>query len=188
MSAEKLLECRIDDRTVAVEKGKTILQAAQSLAINIPTLCYHEELAPYGACRVCLVEITKAGKPALVTACSYPVEDGLVVRTGTERVTKARQFVLELLLTQAPNAPQIKRLASKYGVTKSRFQRFEDDPRECVLCGLCVRVCSEQVKANVLDFAFRGAKCRVTTAFERPFAEVCTTCGKCVQVCPVEPE
>lgn len=187
MNNKTLIELNIDDKLVKIEKGKTILDAAKSIEIEIPTLCYNPELKPYGACRLCLVEITKNGKQSLVASCVYPAEEGVVVKTDTEHVVKARKFILELMLAEAPDSPELKQLAEQYNIEKSRFKELEDKPRECILCGLCVRVCNEIVKKDILTFGYRGSKCKVTTAFSRLFDdEVCTNCGKCVYICPVE--
>lgn len=183
-----MVRLTIDNKEVEIEKGKTILDAAKSIGIEIPTLCYSPDLKPYGACRLCLVEITKNGKQSLVASCVYPAGDGLIVKTDTEHVVKARKFILELMLVEAPESPEVKKLAKQYNIEKSRFKELEDKPRECILCGLCVRVCNEIVKKDILTFGYRGSKCKVATAFGRPFDdEVCTNCGKCVYICPVEP-
>ena len=119
MSREVTLE--IDGRKVKAREGMTILEAAREAGIEIPTLCYHEKLKPYGACRLCTVEIVREGRSRLVASCAYPVEEGLIVKTETELVRKVRKLILELLLPLAPTGP-IKSLAKKYGAKEDRFK------------------------------------------------------------------
>jgi len=170
----------IDNREVKVEDGTTVLQAARSLGIEIPTLCYHEALEPYGACRVCLVEVATGNRSMLTTSCTYPVWEGIVVRTESERVIKARRFMLELLLARCPNVVKIQKLAEQLGVEKTRFKTADED---CILCGLCVRVCREIIGSSAVGFVNRGIKRAVETPFEID-SEVCIGCGACAFVCP----
>jgi bidirectional [NiFe] hydrogenase diaphorase subunit len=144
---------QIDGREVGAKKGMTILEAARSAGINIPTLCHHEKLAPYGACRICVVEVGDRGRTSLVAACVYPVEQNLVVRTRSEKVDKTRKMILELLLAHAPDAPALQELAKEYGADKDRFEK---ESSFCVLCGLCVRYCTEVKKKNAVGFFDRG--------------------------------
>jgi heterodisulfide reductase subunit A len=178
-----MVKITIDGIEVEVEEGSTILSAAKRLGIDIPTLCFHEGMEPYAACRVCTVEVGRNSRRRLVTACNYPVEEGIEVSTDNEHVRKARKTVLELLLARCSEVPRIKELAAQYGIEKSRFGY---DPEEtCILCGLCVRVCTDVVKANVLSFAFRGVDRKVVTPLEKEWAtDYCITCGACYNVCP----
>ena len=116
----------INDKELQVEEGTTVLEAALEAGITIPNLCYHKELTPYGACRVCLVEVIKRGWPSLQPACLYKVFDGLIVNTDTERVQKSRKIIFELLLARAPQSDRIKQLAAEYGVTETRIKLKED--------------------------------------------------------------
>lgn len=187
MNSSQMIKLTIDGKDIDVKKGTTIFEAAKLLDILIPTLCYNPELKPYGACRLCLVEVMNGGKQSLEASCVRPAENGMVVNTKSEQVMKARQFILELMLIEAPDSPVIKRFAHQYKITESRFKGLDDESRECILCGLCVRLCSEKEHKNVLAFSGRGSACRITTAFGRHFDdEYCTSCGRCVVLCPVE--
>jgi bidirectional [NiFe] hydrogenase diaphorase subunit len=169
----------IDGRQVKAKEGMTILEAARSVGIDIPTLCYHEKLAPYGACRLCTVEISRNKRTRLVTACVYPVEDGLVVKTESPQVIKTRKMLLELMLASAP-AKAIEDLALQYGVEKPRF---EAERTMCVLCGLCVRYCAEIKKANAIGFVGRGIE-RKVVFFPEIASTVCMSCKECFGLCP----
>ncbi len=173
----------MNDRELQVEEGKTILEVALDEGIKIPTLCYHKELEPYGACRLCLVEIIAGDKPGLQASCVYKVSGGLVVKTDTERVIKARKIVLELLLAQAPDSEKIKSLAEEYGVTETRIKR--ENTGNCIQCGLCVRVCAEIVGMNAISFANRGIKRTVQTPFYK-ISDACIGCGACAYICPTD--
>ena len=166
---------------VMVEEGSTLLEAARFLGIEIPTLCHMDGLTPYGACRLCVVEIGDNSKSRLVSACTYPVENGLNVRTGSSRVMRARRMVLELLLASAPQSKVIQDLASAYDV---RQQRFRQEHEDCILCGLCVRMCAEQMMAHAIGFRGRGESRSIGTPFDAA-SETCRLCGGCMYVCPV---
>ena len=173
----------IDGREVQAESGKVILEVARDNGIDIPSLCYHEEVVPYGACRLCLVEITsRRGRDKLVASCLYPVEEGLVVKTDTERVNNVRRMVIELLLARCPDSDVIQDLAHKLGVEKSSF-KSEEDNQKCILCALCNRVCQEVVGVSAISLANRGVERRMTTPFN-DFSEACIGCGSCAYVCP----
>ena len=170
----------INDEKVKAEEGTTILKAAQSTGIDIPTLCYHEKLAPHGACRLCTVEITRGQKSRLVTACVYLVENGLKVETESEPVVKIRRMLLELMLASAPGVKTIQDYASRYGITRTRF---DIEPNFCILCGLCVRYCNEVKGKNAIGFVGRGAE-RQVMFFPDIAAEECPKCGECFSLCP----
>ena len=172
----KNITLNINGKTVKAENGCTILQVAQKVGIDIPTLCYHEKLAPYGACRLCMVEIGERNRTRLVASCAYPVEEGLVVRTHSERVMKNRRLILEMLLPLAPSGP-LQSLAQKYGVKKSRFPSNQTD---CILCGLCVRYCEEIEKEHAIFFQGRGIERQIEFLPSAP----CIICRKCYALCP----
>lgn len=176
-----MIQITLNGQMVQVQDGMTILEAAQFYGIHIPTLCYLEGLSPYGACRLCLVEVGEPGRSKLVTSCSNRVEDGLVIRTQSERVIKRRQMLLELYLATCPSSKVIQDLASKHHVTQVRFKPWNKD---CILCGLCVRMCNEQMQGKAIDFAQRGTNRLVTTPFDQK-SEDCRLCGGCIYVCPV---
>ena len=136
-----MINFTINDKKLQVEEGKTILEVALAEGIKIPTLCYHKELTPYGSCRLCLVEVVGGGRPGLEAACIYKITDGLEVKTDTERVKKVRKIVFELLMARCPDAEKIKKLAAEYGVNGTRIELEQKE--NCILCGLCVRVCAE---------------------------------------------
>lgn len=171
----------INGMVVQVEDHWTILEACRFYGIDIPTLCYREGLSPGGICRLCVVEIGKGERTKLVTSCNYPVEDGLVVRTHTKRVIRARKMLVELLLARCPSSKTLQDLAAKMGVQRVRF-KVKDE--KCILCGLCVRMCEEQMGAKAIGFAGRGKERRVTPPFDIK-SDVCRNCGACMYICPV---
>jgi bidirectional [NiFe] hydrogenase diaphorase subunit len=175
-----MITLKMNGLTVSVDEGMTLLEAAQFLGFPIPTLCHMEGLTPYGACRLCVVEIGEGLKARLVTACTYPAEKGLAVRTASSRVVRARKMVLELLLASCPQSKTIQDLASAHEI---RQQRFRQEHEECILCGRCVRMCKEQMMAEAIGFRGRGETRSVGTPFDAPSA-ACRLCGGCMYVCP----
>jgi len=175
-----MISITINGLQTSVEKGTTLLEAANFLGFPIPTLCHMEGLSPYGACRLCVVEIGEDPKTKLVSSCTYPAQEGLNVRTSSSRVIRARKMILELLLASSPQSKVIQDLASKYEV---RQQRFKQEYEECILCGLCVRMCQEQMMAKAIGFQGRGENRRVGTPFDIK-SDVCRLCGGCIYVCP----
>ena len=171
---------QIDGKEVATKEGTTILEAARSVGVSIPTLCDHKKLAPYGACRICTVESVSQGKTNLVAACLQPVENGLVVRTRTEQVDQARKVILEQMLAHAPDSEQLLELAQVYGADRDRFEK---ESNFCILCGLCVRYCAEVKKANAVAFFERGAKREIGFIPEIAINE-CWDCKECFPLCP----
>ena len=176
----------IDGREVRVEEGATILEVARNAGIHIPTLCYHPALSPFGACRLCSVELISRGRSRIVTSCTYPVEEGLVVNTKSPDVIEIRKMLIELLLARAPKAEIIQDLAKEYGVEKTRF-KIKDPENLCILCGLCARMCEERIGVSVINFANRGVERKVETPFQQTSdanLDVCIACGACAFVCP----
>jgi coenzyme F420 hydrogenase subunit beta len=165
---------------VSVENGTTLLEATKFYGFPIPTLCHMEGLSPYGACRLCVVEVGKEPNSKLVTSCTYRVEEGLYVRTATTRVLRARKMILELLLASCPQSKVIQDLAAAHQI---RQQRFRQEHEDCILCGLCVRMCEEQMMAKAIGFRGRGEKRSLGTPFDIK-SEECRLCGGCMYVCP----
>ena len=175
-----MISLKLNGIPVSVEEGTTVLEAAQFLGLPIPTLCHAEGLTPYGACRLCVVEIGEGARSRLVSSCTYPVEEGLVVRTASNRVVHARKMILELMLASCPDSKIIQDLASAHDV---RTQRFRQEHETCILCGLCVRMCSEQMMAHAIGFRGRGEHRTIGTPFDVPSA-ACRLCGGCMYICP----
>lgn len=175
-----MITLTINGLRVSVEEGTTVLEAARFFGFPIPTLCHHEGLSPYGACRLCVVEIGDGPGARLVSSCTYPAEEGLKVRTASERVVRARRIVIELLLASCPQSKVIQDIASMHNV---RQQRFRQEREDCILCGLCVRMCEEQMMAKAIGFRGRGSSRSIGTPFDVR-SEVCRLCGGCMQICP----
>ncbi len=176
----------IDGKEIKAEAGKSVLEAAKSAGIDIPTLCYHPALAPFGSCRLCVVEIESRGRKRIVTSCNYPIEEGLVVATHSEEVIEIRKGIIELYLAQAPVAERIKELAKEYGVEAPRF-KIGDENEKCILCGLCARICEERMGASAINFMHRGVDREVATPYQLTREidmDVCRACGACAFVCP----
>ncbi|HEY49706.1 MAG TPA: 2Fe-2S iron-sulfur cluster binding domain-containing protein [Dehalococcoidia bacterium] len=174
----KQVTMQIDGQEVKAEEGMTLIQAASQAGIKIPALCYDDRLAPYGACRLCSVEIKKGDRSRIVAACAYPVEEGLVVETDTPRVQKIRKVILELLRSRSPGLKE--ELAERYKVDSARLDR---EPTYCILCGLCVRYCAEVKGANALGFVGRGTE-RQVVFFPEIAVKTCPPCKECFNICP----
>ena len=170
----------IDGKEVKVAEGMTVLEAAQSAGMSILTLFHHEKLEPYGACRICTVEVEVRGWTNLVAACLYPVEQDLVVKTRSEKVDKIRKMILEFLLAHAPNSPHLLELAQEYGADKDRFEK---ESSFCILCGLCVRYCAEVKKKNAVGYVDCGARREIQFIPEIALKE-CINCKECFELCP----
>ncbi len=203
------IEAIINGRKIVAEPGMTILQAARANGIHIPTLCDHPVLKPVGACRVCLVEAEK--NPKLLTACSTPLNPGMVVYTHSPRVLEARRAVVELLLVRHPldcfsctsnGKCELQDVAYELGIKGSRFAdegdtcrsyEIEDanpfyvrDMNKCILCGRCIRTCDSLAQYHAIDFQNRGIKTMVHPPVGKDLEHSdCTFCGQCVQMCPV---
>ena len=187
----------INGEEVKAKKGITILEAARSVGIDIPTLCHHEKLAPYGACRLCTVEIVRGQRSRLVASCVYTVEDGLVVKTESEIVIKGRKMLLELMWARAPGVQPIRDYGMRYGIAEVESTgdygvmlsisppktKFEIEPTFCILCGLCVRYCAEVKKEDAIGFIGRGTE-REVVFFPEIAREECPKCKECYTLCP----
>jgi len=175
-----MITLKLNGLEVEAEEGWTILDTARFFGLEIPTLCYNDGLSVYGGCRLCLVEIGEGPRAKLVSSCTYPAEEGLIVHTDTKRVLDARKMMIELMLAKAPNSKVIQDLAALFGVKQ---QRFKVQNEECILCGLCVRMCDEQMDARAIGFQNRGYKRKLSTPFDVR-SEVCRLCGGCMYICP----
>ena len=194
----------IDGMPVLIENEKNLLELIRKAGIKLPTFCYHSELSVYGACRMCMVETANGG---LESACSTPPRAGMEIRTNTERLRRYRKNILELLLanhcrdcTTCSNNGKCKLqdLAMRFDIRDVRFpntapkQQPDDSSRcitrdasKCILCGDCVRMCNEIQHVGAIDFAYRGSKMEISTAFGKPLSETpCVGCGQCAAVCP----
>ena len=171
---------RIDGKEVKAKKGMSVLTAARSADIFIPTLCHHEKLEPYGGCRLCTVEVLSRGRSNLVASCLYPVESDLEVKTRSVMVDKIRKLILEFLLAHAPDSVELKDLAEVYGADKDRFGK---ESMFCILCGLCVRYCAEVKKKNVIGFVDKGGRREICFIPELA-AKECWNCKECYPLCP----
>ena len=172
----------IDGREVQTEEGATILEAARENNIYIPTLCYHDGVTPYGACRLCLVEVVVNGSERLVASCLYPVEEGLIVKTTSERVIATRTTALGLTIARCPNSKVIQELARRLGVDGTPFK---PEDNTCILCGLCVRACEEVVGVSAISLVNRGVNREVASPFYEA-SDACIGCGSCAYACPVD--
>ena len=175
-----MITLTIDGRVIETEENATILQVARQNHIDIPTLCHHDALEPYGACRLCTVEIKVGKRRRFVTACNYTIRDNMDIKTGSPEVIELRKTIIELLLARCPEVDVIKKLARSYGIARPRFRL---DQQTCILCGLCVRVCKEIIGASAISLVNRGSDAIIDTPYHQS-SEVCTGCGTCASVCP----
>ncbi|MFI3313839.1 MAG: [FeFe] hydrogenase, group A [Eubacteriales bacterium] len=197
----------IDGLKVEFTDEKNILSIIRNTGIELPTFCYYSELSIYGACRMCVVEDQRGN---VMASCSTEPRDGMIIKTHTPKLQKHRKMILELLLSshcrdcttcEKNGKCKLQELALRFGITNVRFDdgkpffkhhpkdlssvSIERNPNKCILCGDCVRVCSEMQNVGAIDFAYRGSKVIVTPAFEKPLAETdCVNCGQCAAVCP----
>lgn len=176
-----MVNLEIDNQDVEIQEGATVLEAAKKLGIRIPTLCHNDALTPYGACQLCTVEVEINGRKRMVASCLYPVGKEIKVSTSSERVKKARKIIIELLLARCPNVKILQDLAKEYGVEKVRFSQKNED---CILCGLCVRICTERLGIGAIGFEGRGTTRKVGIPFGLEESDVCVGCGACTYVCP----
>lgn len=177
---------QVDGRSYAGAQHEGLLGALRRLGFEVPSLCFHEAVSAYGACRLCLVEVQKGRKRRVTTSCNYPVSEGLQVFLDTPEVQRHRRVVLQLLLAKSPASPEVRALAAEHGVLSTPYATpAGDEENKCILCGLCNRVCSEIVGAHAIDFAGRGLHKRMESPYDET-AEACIGCGACVYVCPTK--
>lgn len=176
------IRLQIDGQEVKASEGMTLLEAARSVGIRIPTLCYHEKLEPYGGCRLCIVEVEERGRTRLVVSCVFPVAEGLTVRTRSAKIDRIRKMILELQLAHAPDAFELKDLAKEYGADPNRFEK---EASFCIHCGLCVRYCAEVKGKHAVGFIDRGTRKEISFIPEIA-AKQCWDCKECFELCPTE--
>ena len=176
------ISLQIDGKDVRAREGMTLLEAAQTAGISIPTLCHHEKLEPFGSCRLCTVEVDVRGGTNRVVACVYPAKDQLVVRTRSPKIDRIRKLILEMYLAHAPDAPALQTLAREYGADRDRFEK---EASFCIHCGLCVRYCAEVKKAHAVGFIDRGPKKQICFVPDVAARE-CWSCKECFPLCPTE--
>lgn len=198
-----MIELTINGKKISVNEGSTILESALQNGIYIPYLCYDKRLKPYGACRLCIVEVE--GQKKFLASCATPATHGMVVHTETPKLLKARKTILELLLIHHPlDCPvcdkagecKLQDMSFKYGPSESRFEAerkheladtgsplVERDPNRCILCGKCVRICGELQGVGAINILGRGFKSKISPAFEETLD--CEFCGQCIDACPV---
>jgi len=171
----------IDGANIKAVKGTSVLDTAIEYGFCIPHLCHVPNLTDIGACRLCIVENIVNGRSKVTTSCTLNVAEGMVILTNTEKIRRLRRNIAELLVAQAPNSRAIQDIAVRCGVKEVRYPFRNDD---CVLCGRCVRVCSEIWKAQAIGFVGRGKDRRVDYPFGiKP--DFCKGCSNCVQICPM---
>jgi len=176
-----MIRITINGKSLEVHEGRSLLEACREHGVHIPTLCFHPALEPYGACRLCIVELVTGGRSRLVASCVYPCEEGAVINTDSEIVKRSRRMTAELILAGSYNTPEILALGEELGVKEVRFKLPEENA--CMLCGLCVRACKEIVGVSAISVIQRGISKKVSTPFQVTSSR-CIGCGTCVLICP----
>lgn len=171
----------IDGANIRVPKGTSVLDAAIEYGVCIPHLCHVPNLSDIGACRLCIVENVVNGRSKITTSCTLRVEEGMVIKSNTEKIRRLRKNIAELLVAQAPNSRAIQDIAVRCGVKTVRYP-FRNE--NCVLCGRCVRVCKELFHANAIGFVGRGKDRRIDSPFGK-LSEFCIRCKTCIDLCPM---
>jgi len=177
----------INEKKYEANEEKKVLQVLIREGIDIPYLCFHEAFSPYGSCRLCMVEVADGDRKGITTSCTLPVTEGLEVKTDSPEVVRIRKMLLEMYLAEAPGSEEIRELAKKYGVETSRFTNIDISAKgdRCVLCGLCVRVCSEALSIGAINYAGRGTGTSINTPWYEE-SSACIGCGACAYVCPAD--
>jgi NADH dehydrogenase/NADH:ubiquinone oxidoreductase subunit G len=177
-----MVEIVLNGKSIKVEEEISVLEISRREGITIPTLCYHEALGPYGACRLCIVEAEGPFiRRSLMTSCNLIVSNGLKIETESNLVMKSRKVIFELLIARCPDSSLLRKMAEKYGVYSTRFKNDRID--DCVRCGLCVRVCRDKIGLSAITFAYRGQNRSVTAEFG-DLSDLCIGCASCANICP----
>ena len=174
-----MITFKLNGKSVQGEEGQYVLQVAEKNGVDIPTLCHHKALEPAGLCRLCTVELFDGRRTRFVTACNYPIWEGMEIKTDTAAVHQGRKLIVEMLLARCPDVPVLKKMAKQYGIEEPRFEKGDDT---CILCGLCTRTC-EKMGANAITLTGRGLDLKVDTPFHLQ-TDLCIACGACASVCP----
>ncbi len=179
-----MVNITINGKIVQAEEGEMLLSVIRRLKIDVPALCHHEAVEPLGACRLCMVEITKEdwnGWSKFVTSCLYPVEPDLIVLTHSDQVNEIRRTIMDLYLARHPNSPEIQKLAEEYGVLKTSYE-VQVDGDNCILCGICTRIC-DAMGFHAISLVGRGHGKTVAPPLDEPPPD-CTGCLSCALNCP----
>lgn len=174
-----MITFKLNGQTVQGEEGQYIIHVAEKYGVDIPTLCNHKALEPAGMCRICTVELFDGRRSRFVTACNYPIWEGMEVTTDSKLAVDGRKLIIEMLLARCSEVPAVQKMAADYGITELRFKN-EDDT--CILCGLCTRVCAK-MGAKAISLTGRGVDMKVDTPYHL-FTDDCIGCGACASLCP----
>ena len=182
-----MITFKLNGKKVQGEEGQFILQVAEKLGVEIPTLCHFDGLEPWGGCRLCVVDMSEANWDddwfKMVTACNHPVREGMTVLTDTERVVATRRVVLDLLLARCPDTPLVQRLAREHGIEQTSYEP-RPEPDDCILCGLCTRVC-DHIGVSAISSVNRGWGREIAPPFNQPPPD-CIGCLACAEICPTD--
>ncbi len=185
---ENKVKIKINNVEYLANEGENILSFCRTNGIDIPALCYSEALKPYGACRLCIVDV-KGGNVSqgITTSCTLKASEGMEIVTDTEEIKNHRKILFQFYLAQAPESQTIRKLAAEYGVHETHFtKKIKTDDNlgnQCVLCGLCVRVCNDIIEKGVISYIGRGYHIKINTAYSFP-SDICLGCKACAEVCP----
>jgi len=179
-----MVNLSINGRTIQAQDGEMLLSVIRRMGIDVPAICQHDAVEPFGACRLCTVEITKKewdGWTNFVTSCLYPVAEGLIVQTHTAKLDQIRHTLLDLQLARCPNSPEIRQLAAQYGVTQTSYEEMPDGDN-CIMCGLCTRIC-DRLGFHAISTVGRGHGKEVAPPLRQAPPD-CVGCLSCAENCP----